>query len=99
MQQPPPREAGHENQPVEQVYAEREVEVDAGSGVVLVVDDVVGMAAAVVEVEVADGVDEEVEGWTKDVDVPSATPIQISLLNPMDLSTKDVATYIQYPDT
>ena len=99
MQQPPPREAGHENQPVEQVYAEREVEVDVGSGVVLVVDDVVGMAAAVVEVDVADGVDEEVEGWTKDVDVPSATPIQISLLNPMDFSTKDVATYIQYPDT
>jgi len=72
MQQPPPREAGHETPPVEQVYAEREVEVDVGSGVVLVVD-VFGMAAAVVEVEVADGVDEEVEGWTKDVDVPSAT--------------------------
>ena len=100
MQQPPPREAGHENQPVEQVYAEREVEVDVGSGVVLVVDDVVGMAAAVVEVEVADGVDEEVEGWTKDVDVPSAMPIQISLLNPINLLTKeDAATYIQYPDT
>jgi hypothetical protein len=78
MQQPPPREAGHENQPVEQVYAEREVDVLVGEGVVL--DVVVGMAAAVVVEEVVGAAEEvEVEGWMKDVDVPSATPTQISL--------------------
>ena len=64
MQQPPPREVGHENQPVEQVYAEREVEVEVevGEGVVVEVEVVGGMAAAVVVVEVEVGV-AEVDGW------------------------------------
>ena len=62
MQQPPPREAGHENQPVEQVYAEREVEVEVGEGVLVLVEVVGGMAAAVVVVEVEVEV-AEVEGW------------------------------------
>jgi hypothetical protein len=64
MQHPPPREAGQENQPVEHMYADREVEVDVGEVVVLVVDVVVGTTTAVVvvdvEVEVVDDV--EVEG-------------------------------------
>lgn len=59
MQQPPPRETGQENQPVEHVYAE--LEDGIGSGVVLGVEDVViGAAEAVAEVEVE--VDEEDEG-------------------------------------
>jgi len=62
MQQPPPREAGQENQPVEQVYAEREVEVEVVEGVLVLVEVVGGTAAAVVVVEVEVGV-AEVEGW------------------------------------
>ena len=59
MQQPPPRETGQENQPVEHVYAE--LEDGIGSGVVLGVEDVViGAAEAVAEVEVE--LDEEDEG-------------------------------------
>lgn len=61
MQQPPPREAGQENQPVEQMYAEREVEVEVGEGVLVLVEVVGGMAAAVVDVEIEGGV-VEVEG-------------------------------------
>lgn len=72
MQQPPPRETGQENQPVEHVYAE--LEDGVGSGVVVLRgdEDVVGLAAAVVEVE------EEDEGWMYVVDVPSKTPLQQS---------------------
>jgi hypothetical protein len=70
IQQPPPREVGQENQPVEHVYAERVVDVDSG---VVVVEGVVGTtitAADVVsdvEVEVEVEVEVvvvEVEGWT-----------------------------------
>ncbi|KNG43928.1 u3 small nucleolar ribonucleoprotein mpp10 [Stemphylium lycopersici] len=63
MQQPPPRETGQENQPVEHVYAE--LEDGVGSGVVVLGgdEDVVGLAAAVVEVE------EEDEGWIYGVDL------------------------------
>jgi len=54
-QQPPPRDTGHENQPVEHVYAE--LEVDTGSGVVVVEGDV----EAGTEVDVVVGT-AEVEG-------------------------------------
>jgi hypothetical protein len=66
MQHPPPRETGQENQPVEHVYADRELEIDVGSGVVLVVEVEVGTTAAVVEIDDVGGAadDVEVEGWT-----------------------------------
>jgi hypothetical protein len=101
IQQPPPREAGQENQPVEQVYAEREVEEGVEEGAVLVVEVVVvGTAAAVVVVDGVVGAAEEVEveGWMKDVDVPSATPIRIRLQCD-DFQGQRLVTYIQYPGT
>lgn len=77
-QQPPPREAGQENQPVEQVYAVRE-EDEVGGGVVVEGEGVVEVWAAV---EVGAGgaaVVEEEEGGMKVVDVASRTPVRVSI--------------------
>jgi hypothetical protein len=65
MQQPPPREDGQENQPVEHVYAD--LVFDVGSGVVEVVEGLVG--TTITAVDVVSDVDVEVvvievEGWT-----------------------------------
>ena len=73
-QQPPPREAGQENQPVVHTYDVADV-VEGGAEVAdedaeeEVAEDVVGAAA---EVEVERGA--VVEGWTYVTDVPAATP-------------------------
>jgi hypothetical protein len=82
MQQPPPKEDGQENQPVEHVYAD--LVVDVGSGVV-VVEGVVGTTITAVDVVsdveaevVVEVVVVEVEGWTYAVDVPSKTPSHVS---------------------
>ena len=59
-QQPPPRLAGQENQPVEQVYAD--VVDDDGADVVVGVDEVVGGAELESDVGTAVAVVEDVEG-------------------------------------
>jgi hypothetical protein len=63
MQQPPPRETGQENQPVEHVYAERVVEV---ASLVVDVEGLVGTTMTAVDVVCDAGVDVvelvEVEG-------------------------------------
>jgi hypothetical protein len=64
MQHPPPSDEGQENQPVEQVYAERVVEVEG----VEVVEGLVGATITAVDVvsTAEEGVVDvvEVEGWT-----------------------------------
>lgn len=79
-QQPPPRLAAQENQPVEQTYEDAgvevvaevvaEVEVEVEVGVFVVVGDVGTTMTAVEE----GGAAEEVDGCTKVVDVPWKTP-------------------------
>ena len=54
-QHPPPRDTGHEYHPVEHVYTE--LEVDTGSGVMVVEGDV-GTTTTAVEVEAGAEVDE-----------------------------------------
>lgn len=59
-QQPPPRLTGQENQPVEQVYAEVELE-DDGAEVEVRVDEVVGVAEGEPDVGTAAAVVDDVE--------------------------------------
>ena len=59
-QQPPPRLAGQENQPVEQVYADL-IDED-GAGVVVGVEEVVGVAELASDVGTTAVVVEDVEG-------------------------------------
>lgn len=80
-QQPPPREAGQENQPVEQVYAVRE-EDEVGGGVVLEGEGVVEVGAADVVGAGGATVEEVEEGGMKVVDVASRTHPTPWHLNP-----------------
>jgi len=57
-QHPPPRDTGHEYHPIEHVYTE--LEVDTGSGVMLVEDDV---GATTTAVEVKAGAELDEGGW------------------------------------
>jgi hypothetical protein len=61
MQQPPPKLAAQEKKPVEQVYAD--VDVDVGAGVDVTVADVV-VGTMITTVEDGGGGGGEEEGWT-----------------------------------
>lgn len=69
-QHPPPRLAGHENQPIEHMYAELNTGVDEGAGADDAGSDVGTTMTAVDE----GGGGGEEEGWTYVIDVPAMAP-------------------------
>ncbi|KAJ4294607.1 hypothetical protein N0V90_008298 [Kalmusia sp. IMI 367209] len=95
-QQPPPTEAGHENQPVEHVWGVDTVGVGEGEGEE---DCVVGTTTTPVEEEARDSdvdVDVDVEGWIKVTDVATATPTHKSA-STHKYHSKSMSTHIPHP--